>query len=814
MNRLATRDRRGPGQLVSVAIAVAATVAVAVTAFASLAVESNAVASQTLSGLSKAGLVATVTGAPADGQPTATAAQVEDALRVMDGVSSAHHNLAAYTSVFAGGSATPAVMMETPNEALAWATLAEGSWPKNGAEIVLSQSIADALDTGVGSTVTISASSSAAAIVGISNDLPTVRGGVAYTTRQWFATIYGIDDPVGDYALLLDPDAEPAAVAANIRSSFSLGYPLEVRSPSEVVAQEANRTPSELTTWRNLAWIVAGLAVVAGAAWIATAITSVLAQRRRQFGLLRALGASESQLRRPVLVDAAKAGLLGAAAGVVVGVGLSWLIATLTNSIRWGVAVPWIPVAVAFAVGALLPVLVGYVLVLRASRVAPLTALGLAPQRRRWRVPGAAWLVAGIALIGGMALLVWAFASPSWNTASLRAVGGVALLIVAFLFASRAIIPALVRMACAIVGRFGVAGRLAAGHLTRTPRHTTAATTALALVVGLVVLLQSGMAVVRNQVLDQVYAKDAVAIAVTAAPANDAVVPIPNSIRIKLEKTPGITAAIALNGVAVPDDKGFTWVVLSTTAEAIDLTAKGAAVPIPEQAFINPASWPSDAKTISLNLETGPRVLAVELSELAEPGQVVVRSDTFAGFGAPTQSAALWLAVPDRSMAGSLATTVADIVGDDPRLAVSGSVYTAGGMANALAVLDGVAIGLSVVAVFIALIGIGSALRLAGDGRRREQAVLRTLGLPPGGLRSIVSLEALTVAAVATVAGIVAGWVLAWIGTLAALRDATTIVTVVTSNWLWPAGLLVATLAAALVAAIGPGRRAARVPQD
>ena len=814
MIRLATRDRRGPGQLAAVAVATAATVAVVVTVIVSLAMESNAVAAQAMSGLSRANLVAVVTGAPAAGQSApVTATDIEAQLATTDGVSYASRDYSVLSAITTAGTTVPALVAVTPSEALAWSTLRDQSdrWPRTAAEVVLSQSVADKLGTKVGGTVTIAGSSAVLEVVGISTDPPTTRGGLVYVTLRWFAAVVGTDDPLGEYALILGAGADPAAVADAVRGAFSFGgYQVEVLSPAQATARAASEVGGDLTRWRDLGWLIIGLAAIVGAAWIATAFTLLLARRRRQFGMLRVVGATGRQLSRPVLAEAIRPGLLGSLVGVVVGVGVSWLAATLTGSIRWGIAVPWIPLAVTFVVGALFPVLIGYVPIRRATGQPPLTALGLAPNRRRWHVPFAAWVAAAAVAVGGIALLVVAFVIPSQDAALLWAIGAVALLIVAFLLASRSIVPALVRLAGGVVRRFGAADRLAVASLTHAPRRTTATATALALVVGLFVALQSGAVVVRQQLVEQAYEQGAVAIVVANAPADGAVVPISSGVRNRLAKMPGVTAPISLNGVAVADDGGTNWLLLGCTADAARIAANTTDVPTEGQVFVNPASW-TGGDTITLNATTGPRAMSVVPSELAAPGQLLVMSVSLQQFGVPTQSAALWLAVPDHSTAGSLVSMTDDIVRDEPRLQVSGSVYTAGRALNIVSVLDGAAIGLGVAAVFIVLVGLGAVLRLGAVERRREFALLRMLGLRPGGLRTMLIAEALTVAGAAAVSGIVAGWLLAWVGTLAALQDAATIVPVVCANWPWTVGLLVLVVIAAVATAIGPGRRAGQV---
>src|SRR5262249_11346752 len=63
--------------------------------------------------------------------------------------------------------------------------------------------------------------------------------------------------------------------------------------------------------------------LVAGLGVVVASLISVL-QRRRELGLLRAVGASRPQVLRSVLAEATLMGLIGSAIGLLVGIPLEW----------------------------------------------------------------------------------------------------------------------------------------------------------------------------------------------------------------------------------------------------------------------------------------------------------------------------------------------------------------------------------------------------------------------------------------------------------------------------------------------------------
>jgi putative ABC transport system permease protein len=80
---------------------------------------------------------------------------------------------------------------------------------------------------------------------------------------------------------------------------------------------------------------------------IAGALLALVVDRRREFGLLRFLGASTGQIRKWILVEAGLIGLLASAAGFVLGVALSFILIYVVNkqSFGWTIQFHW-PVGV------------------------------------------------------------------------------------------------------------------------------------------------------------------------------------------------------------------------------------------------------------------------------------------------------------------------------------------------------------------------------------------------------------------------------------------------------------------------------------
>ena len=131
--------------------------------------------------------------------------------------------------------------------------------------------------------------------------------------------------------------------------------------------------------------LVAVSAVIA-AVGLVNLLTLGVVQRRRELGLLRALGVSTGQVRRMVLLEAAHITIASAITGLVLGTAYGWagaqsLLGSLPMPPAWqsptlvAPAVPWLPIALIVAATAILTLVAAVVPTRLATRVAPVQAL-------------------------------------------------------------------------------------------------------------------------------------------------------------------------------------------------------------------------------------------------------------------------------------------------------------------------------------------------------------------------------------------------------------------------------------------------------
>ena len=130
------------------------------------------------------------------------------------------------------------------------------------------------------------------------------------------------------------------------------------------------------------------VSAVIAAVGVVNLLTLGVVQRRRELGLLRALGLSNRQVRRLVLIEAAHITITAVAVGLVLGIAYGWAGAqSLLGSVSLDPdarehavtfvmpAVPLVPVLVIVVATAVLTLVAAVVPTRLATRVAPVAAL-------------------------------------------------------------------------------------------------------------------------------------------------------------------------------------------------------------------------------------------------------------------------------------------------------------------------------------------------------------------------------------------------------------------------------------------------------
>ncbi|WP_040337670.1 ABC transporter permease [Candidatus Blastococcus massiliensis] len=587
-----------------------------------------------------------------------------------------------------------------------------------------------------------------------------------------------------------------------------------VRTGEEQAEKAAADLMGNATALAAILLVFGTVAVVVAGLVIANTFAVLLAQRTRELALLRCVGATARQVRRSVLGEALVTGLVSSAVGIAAGIGLAALISALVGDNSAiplsGVAVPLYSVLVGMLVGTVVTVLAALAPARAATRVAPLAALrpvDAPPLRSR---PGLLRLVAGLLLVvPGVALLAAGVLMPDVLVAL---PGGVLSFLGVVLLAQRAV-PPVVAGAGRVAGRFGgVPARLAAGNATRNPRRTAATATALLIGVTLTSAFVVGAASTKATAQEALEAEFPTDVLVRNYDAR-----LPTAVSGALREVDGVQrSATVLGGdVTGPDgepvfvhgvDVAEATAVLRST-DQIDLPGTGVAV-LPE--WIADSWSVQDGGSVTLAADDGATVtLQAQVTGLEQP--LTVEADALRALVPDAGTAELWLLLDDAAPDAQVGVVdeITDVVAEgDPEAQVTGVVTMRDQLNEVLDILLLVVTGLLAVAVVIALIGVGNTLALSVVERRQENGLLRALGLTRGQLRGLLAWEAVLVAGVAAVLGVLIGGAYGLTGVASLLGNEAEIVLDV--PWLQVGAIVVVATVAGLLASVLPARRAAR----
>ncbi|HSZ14787.1 MAG TPA: FtsX-like permease family protein [Solirubrobacteraceae bacterium] len=282
----------------------------------------------------------------------------------------------------------------------------------------------------------------------------------------------------------------PGELRGRIRAE--LPRAVEVRTGAQEAASESSELESNLGFLRTFLLVFAYVSLVVGAFIIFNTFSITVAQRTREFGLLRTLGASRRQVMQTVVIEGLLLGIVGAVLGLLGGIALAPALDQLFKSFGAdlpdsGTVLETRTVVVSLLVGIVVTMLAGFAPALRATRVPPLAAMreGVAiPRRkpteaalfRRAGIMAVVFVILGLLLGKGVAPVLFViFAVYVMTQVVGLARGGRA--------HRYRLVPALARAIGWLVSWRGVTARLARENSIRQPGRTLI--TAAALTVGL-----------------------------------------------------------------------------------------------------------------------------------------------------------------------------------------------------------------------------------------------------------------------------------------------------------------------------------------
>lgn len=245
---------------------------------------------------------------------------------------------------------------------------------ERGGSILISPPIARRLGVGLGDTVTLPTPSGPLPLTvrGIMRDVSSY-GGTVQIDRQDFIRAWN-DQTSTNLAVLVAPGYDPQAVKEQILGRWGEAMHLTVRLNREYWQEIMDVYDGFYQMMDGLTWIAV---LVSGLAIANTLFASIL-ERRREVGILRAVGTRRGEVIRVVAGEALGMGISGGVLGVLAGLAMMWVMTASMEFINGNnseTIIGWGAVGTALAVALLLAPLVSLLPARWAARLEVVDAL-------------------------------------------------------------------------------------------------------------------------------------------------------------------------------------------------------------------------------------------------------------------------------------------------------------------------------------------------------------------------------------------------------------------------------------------------------
>jgi len=770
--------------------------------------------------------------------PPAFPARLLERARQVDGVD------AAAGSVFAGGrfidakgdpignSFAPNFIASLLPERFETLDYVQGRKPRSATEASIDTQTADTGDLKLGDTLRLAGAHEARRyeIVGLTKLGDTSFGG-AGIAEVTLPEAQRVTDREGQFDQISVAAADGVS-PEELRDRIARVMPRQVQvETGEEAAQRQSDDIAEGLGFLRIALLVfAGVSLFVGSFQIFNTFSITVAQRTREFGMLRTLGASRRQILATVGIEALVLGLLGSAVGLAGGVGFAFGINELFKAVgidlpNTGTVVALRTVIVSLIVGVVVTVVAALVPALRATRITPMAALReaeLQDTKRRGRVVTAVALVVGVAGLAMMLGGLFGGIEDSGTAAGLLG-GGAALM----LFGVSLFSPRLVRPLASITGRpmerlRGITGRLARENAMRKPGRT--ATTAAALMIGLalvvfVTIFAAGLKTSVAKTIDETFRGEIV------LQNSDGFSPIPRGAVDRARHVDGVSTVSSITYAigALPrggENVRVAAVDPATLGQVLALTFKSGDPSVlaglgPRDAIVDDAFARNHGLKVgdTLRLRTPLertatfRIRGTVEGELDLLGKAVVDESATRQFGRLQPSFALARLEPDASPAKVQNEIDAAVKQRFPTVEVQNQSQLKDQQEAQVNSLLGLVYALLSLAVIVSLFGIVNTLALSIHERTRELGMLRAVGMSRRQVRTMVRYEAVITALIGAILGTALGVVFAALVSRPLADEG--------FRLSYPVGTLIVLLVlaalAGVVAAIGPARRASRL---
>ena len=692
--------------------------------------------------------------------------------------------------------------------------LVKGRAPTKLDQVAVNQSTADN-NAGIGSKIIVNDPSRNGAkpitltVVGVLD--PDARTTTTPTSPEIYlsaANLGRISGHSGANTVYVNSDRPAPQIAQEV--SKVVGTTATVRTADDERAYEANQASQGFAAMTTFMGAFAVIALAVAAIVIVNTFTILVAQRTRTLALARCIGATRKQVRRSVLGEALIAGLIGSVVGTALGIGV-------TQLMLMGLKAAGSPIDTSVSVtvtSCIIPILVGVVVTTlaalpparRATKVAPVVALQPVtetPTRKVGRVRvgfGTLLFLAGTALV-----IICATSDMETKNAVMCGVAGGFISFAGVLVLAPVLIGSLGR-AIGVARLGGIPGELAIENTQRNPRRT--ATTASALLIGvtLIATVATGAATGRASIGNMMNGHFPVDATVRAqGPLNNATIG-------DVKRSDGVCQVATVTTVPGTVEAGGKATKVAVQAASPEFPKvvrdESAAKGLDDSHAVGALPGVADGSKITVTVN-GKKANLTLVRHGKDNEGLIVTQDILTKLAPHAQPTEIRVRYQDGTDQSKATQALSKSMSTHPGVTVTSSADQKAQMDKIINIMLGMVVGLLVISVIIAIVGVANTLGLSVVERTREIGLLRALGLTRAQVRSMFGKEALMLSGIAAILGIALGIGYGIAGSHALFGSLMTVETSV--PWLQ---LLIVALVAVLagwLASVIPGRRGATI---
>ncbi|WP_018548118.1 ABC transporter permease [Streptomyces sp. LaPpAH-108] len=620
----------------------------------------------------------------------------------------------------------------------------------------------------------------------------------------------------------IDVKAAPGTSQGALKSALDKTLPtqlVETTTGKKLAQDQAKQIAEGMSGLTKVLLVFAGISLFVGLFIIANTFTMLVAQRTKELALLRAVGASRSQVTRSVLTEAvvvgAIAAIAGLAAGVGIGAGLRSLLGTIGAELPDGplVITPGTVVA-ALVVGIVVTALAAWLPSRRAAKIPPMAAMNSIHAKATTKslvlrnTLGALFAGAGVAV-------VLAGRTMSTDSGQVAMGLGAVLLIIGVFVLTPLLSRPLIAAAAPVLRLFGISGKLARQNSVRNPRRTAA--TASALMIGLTLI--TGMTVMAGSLQKSIdkMASDSISADYVVSMSTQG--PLSPKVAEKIAAVDGVAASSPLRNAPSRIDgrtEYLTGVDSRSIGELTNLktdqgtfTVSGTRVVV-DKDRAKDYGWTAGSH-LTVHYADGKAqklTIAGVYEGNAMTRGIMIDNRTLTPHLTTPSDMQVMVKMKDGASAAAK-DHLEKALGSNPAIAVQDKKDISDGVAKFFTFMLNMLYGLLGMAVVIAVLGVVNTLAMSVFERSQEIGMLRAIGLERRGVKRMVRLESLVISLFGGVLGIGLGVFFGWAaGALIGTQMPTYQLVL---PWDRIALFLVLAALVGVLAALWPARRAARL---